>query len=69
MVSSESGFDYLRFYIDSSQQGSWSGSYSWSQVTYSISAGAHTLRWTYSKDGSVSSGSDAAWIDMVEINC
>jgi hypothetical protein len=30
-------------------------------------AGSHTFRWTYSKDGSVSSGSDTAWVDEVLI--
>lgn len=64
-VSSESGFDFLRFYIDGVQQSSWSGEVAWSTVTFPITAGMHTLRWVYEKDGSVVSGSDTAWIDSV----
>jgi hypothetical protein len=64
-VSSESGYDFLRFYIDDVQQGQWAGTVAWSQETYSVAAGTHTFRWTYSKDGSVSSGDDCAWIDYI----
>jgi len=64
-VSSEAGFDYLRFYIDGAQQNSWSGSVPWTQATYAVSAGLHTFEWRYTKDSSVSSGSDAAWVDLI----
>ena len=66
-VSSEANWDYLRFYIDGVQQGYWSGTVPWSQVSYTVSAGAHTFKWVYSKDGSVSSGSDTAWVDDISI--
>ena len=65
-VSSESSYDYLDFYIDGILKGSWSGTYAWSQQSYPVSAGVRTFKWTYSKDGSVSSGSDTAWIDDIE---
>jgi hypothetical protein len=64
-VSSEGSWDYLRFYIDNTEMDSWSGSLSWSQETYQLSAGTHTLKWEYDKDGSVNSGSDCAWIDYI----
>ena len=64
-VSSESGFDWLRFYIDGVQQAEWSGELNWAQFAYPISAGARTFKWTYSKDSTVSSGSDTAWIDDI----
>jgi len=64
-VSSENNWDYLRFYIDNSEMDSWSGDLSWSQETYQLSTGTHTLKWEYDKDGSVSSGSDCAWIDFI----
>ena len=67
-VSSESSFDYLRFYVDNVQQGQWSGTVNWTMGQYNIAAGNHTFRWTYSKDGSVNSGSDTAWIDNVEVS-
>jgi PKD repeat protein/pimeloyl-ACP methyl ester carboxylesterase len=38
-VSSESGYDYLRFYIDGVEQDKWSGTSDWAQQTYSITPG------------------------------
>lgn len=64
-VSSESGYDFLRFYIDNIEQGEWSGEISWSEETFEVSEGAHTYMWEYSKDGSMASGSDCAWVDFI----
>ncbi|MCD4695970.1 MAG: T9SS type A sorting domain-containing protein, partial [Bacteroidales bacterium] len=64
-VSSESGWDYFRFYIDNTLQGEWSGDISWSEETYPVTSGNHTFKWEYDKDGSVSSGSDCGWIDYI----
>jgi hypothetical protein len=68
-VSSEYYCDTLNFYIDDQLQGSISGTYAhstWSQQTYTLSEGTHTLKWTYEKDYSVSYGSDCGWVDNVE---
>jgi hypothetical protein len=64
-VSSESSWDYLQFYIDNNLEDEWSGEMAWAQHSYTVSPGTHTLKWTYDKDGSVSSGSDCAWIDNI----
>ncbi len=64
-VSSESGWDFLRFYIDGQQKGEWSGTAGWARVAYSVNAGTRTFKWTYIKDGSVSNGSDCGWIDYI----
>jgi len=64
-VSSESSYDYLQFYIDDNMQEQWSGEVSWGEVSYFVSAGLHTFKWIYVKDGLVSSGSDCAWVDYV----
>ena len=64
-VSSESNYDYLRFYIDGSEQGSWSGEVAWSEESYNVSAGNHEFKWVFDKDYSVSNGSDCAWIDYI----
>ena len=73
-VSSESNYDYLLFCIDNtgcsrfsgySQQ--WSGTVNNAQHTFSIPANAQTLTWKYVKDGSLSSGSDTAWVDDIVI--
>nr|MDK2850544.1 hypothetical protein [Candidatus Cloacimonadota bacterium] len=65
-VSSESGWDFLKFYIDGVELGSWSGNQGWSEVSYPVSAGSRTFKWTYIKDGSYSTGSDAGWIDDIK---
>ena len=64
-VSSENNYDYLRFYVDNNVIGEWCGDVIWSEFSYPVSAGTHTFRWSYEKDGSVSSGSDCAWIDYI----
>lgn len=64
-VSSESNYDYLRFFIDGVEQDSWSGEEAWSMEEYEVTEGLHTFKWEYDKDGSVSSGSDAAWVDYI----
>jgi len=64
-VSSERYYDYLRFYIDGTQQDQWSGNEDWTQVSFPVRAGRRTFEWTYSKDGSSSDGSDTAWIDDI----
>ena len=66
-VSSESNYDYLRFYIDGVQQDQWSGVIGYTQQTYLLAAGTQTLRWAYEKDSSTSSGNDAAYVDDVLI--
>lgn len=67
-VSSESSFDYLRFYIDGVQQSSWSGAVAWANASYPVITGTHEYKWCYTKDSSASSGSDAAWVDNIIIN-
>lgn len=64
-VSSESGYDYLKFYIDGVLKHQWSGGVNWTEVTYELAAGTRELSWTYSKDSSASSGSDCAWVDYI----
>ncbi|MGM0566816.1 MAG: C25 family cysteine peptidase [Bacteroidota bacterium] len=64
-VSSEGGYDYLRFYIDGEEKGSWAGELGWQKVSYPVTAGEHTFTWKYIKDGYVSSGEDRAWVDFI----
>jgi M6 family metalloprotease-like protein len=67
-VSSETNYDYLRFYLDGAEQtGSLariSGTVGWTQKTVTIPSGIHTVKWGYTKDGSVVSNADAAWVDQ-----
>ncbi len=67
-ISSEENWDYLRFYINGMLQNEWSGEVPWSNETFPVSAGTYNLKWEYYKDGSVSSGSDCAWIDNITLS-
>ncbi len=64
-VSSESNYDYLKFYINNVEKGAWSGTVNWTQETFPVEVGNNVFKWTYSKDGSQTGGSDCAWIDYV----
>jgi hypothetical protein len=66
-VSSEDRYDFLRFYIDGELKDSWAGEVDWTKAEYELADGEHTIRWVYHKDQSVGNGSDAAWIDEVEL--
>ena len=66
--STSSFYDYLAFYIDGNKKGQWAGtSDNWSLQTYPVSAGSHTLKWSYVKDQSETGGSDCAWIDDIKL--
>jgi hypothetical protein len=66
-TSTESGFDYLRFFVDGAMMGQWSGATAWTQASASLAAGPHTIEWRYTKDGSLTSGMDAVFVDDVVI--
>jgi hypothetical protein len=64
--SSESGYDYLIFYVDDVQQDSWAGINVQTQATYLVTAGTHTFRWRYDKDDiCCTGGTDTVWIDDI----
>lgn len=67
-VSSESGWDYLNFYIDGVLQARISGEAGWAQKVYTLTPGTHTLSWAYIKDSADDGGSDTGWVDRVQIN-
>ena len=64
-VSSEPSYDSLSFIIDDVKMGTWSGELSWERIAYPVTAGSHTYKWIYRKDGSESDGSDCAWVDDI----
>ncbi len=64
-VSSETNYDYLRFYINSTMSGQWSGITDWQFVSFPVTAGVKTFKWVYIKDQGVSVGYDTAWIDDI----
>ncbi|NCG17977.1 MAG: hypothetical protein GWP91_03065 [Rhodobacterales bacterium] len=65
-TDTESNYDFLRFKIDGVEQNSWSGNVNWAQHSYNISAGQHTFQWAFTKDGSVSTGADTVYVDLVD---
>lgn len=69
-VSCEEGYsgtlwDYLDFQVNGTSKDQWGGEIAWSKENYFLSTGYHNLTWLYFKDASVSSGSDAAWVDYI----
>jgi len=65
-VSSEWGWDFLEFSVDGVVQSERiSGEVDWEQMSYSIPAGNHVVRWRYTKDEGVSAGEDRGWVDQV----
>jgi lysyl endopeptidase len=66
-VSSQAGGDILSVAVDGVVQSalSISGEAGWVSHTLNLASGSHTVVWTYAKNASRSSGSDAAWVDNV----
>jgi C1A family cysteine protease/PKD repeat protein len=68
-VSSQSGSDVLRFEIPGAGVSETiSGDRDWSERTYDVESGVHTLIWSYSKDSSVSELDDTAWLDSIRVS-
>jgi len=65
-VSSQSWWDYLRFYIDNVEQQNWSWTVPWTLYTNSsISAWNHIYKWCYIKDWSINTWTDNAYVDYI----
>ncbi|NVO02587.1 MAG: T9SS type A sorting domain-containing protein [Bacteroidetes bacterium] len=58
-------WDFLEFFIDGTSMGKWDGEVAWTREHYYVTSGNHTFKWIYSKDGSATGGSDAAWVDFI----
>ena len=65
-VSSESSNDRLMFFVDGVEQARISGEVDWNFRSFNFTAGNHTLRWTYLKNGSTVAGQDRGWVDQVQ---
>ena len=64
-ISSEANWDYGNFYIDNVQMGSYTGAGEWGEKVFDITAGTHTFKWSYIKDGSVNSNDDCFYVDNI----
>jgi hypothetical protein len=63
-IDAESCCDKLQVYVDDVHEMSISNP-DWVSYTFEFSQGEHLIEWRYTKDGSVDTGEDAAWIDNV----
>lgn len=69
MVSSETNYDKLKFYVNGTEIANISGNTSWATYAYEIASdGTYIFKWEYSKDGSVNSNSDTGWVDEVRVD-
>ncbi len=68
-VSSEPNYDWLIWYADDTILNAISGNSggAWTEFSYPLPSGAHTIRWTYYKDVSLTSGADRGDVDNVRI--
>lgn len=64
-VSSEAGWDFLRFYIDGQLQAEWTGELPWEEFRFPVTTGQHEFSWRYEKDEIISEGQDLAWVDDI----
>lgn len=62
-VSSEQLYDTFSYSVNRVNQQTISGEVDWTYRTLTLPEGTHTLRWTYTKDGSDAVGQDAGWLD------
>lgn len=65
-VSSQTNSDNLKFFINGVEQTRISGEVNWESRSASLPAGTQTLKWTYSKNASLSAGLDRGWVDQVQ---
>jgi hypothetical protein len=66
-ISSENGYDFLRFAINGVEVTNTSGKIEWKPQSFLVGPGLSTLRWTYTKDESESVGQDAGWVDALTV--
>ncbi len=66
-VDSEQGYDTLQFLVDDQPLLVAGGQTGWQTFSTMLPAGQRQLVWRFSKDSTLSSGQDAAWIDDVRI--
>ena len=61
-------WDYGVFYIDGQEQEKFLHVTDWAQKSYDVAAGAHTFKWTFSKDASSAGGDDCLYVDDIVID-
>ncbi len=64
-TSTETGYDFLVFYVDGERKGRWAGETGWTHINFMIPEGTHHLTWSYEKDGGATGGQDCVWVDNI----
>ena len=59
---------YLSFKIDSQVQDQISYNINWTQKTYAVGSGTHTLRWTFTNTTTSAAGDNAGWVDQIALD-
>lgn len=68
-VSSETNYDFFKFFVNGSQLISESGDLSWREYSYEVpSDGTYEFEWRYTKDGSVDRNDDCVYVDDVSVS-
>ncbi len=67
-ISSQASSDTLKFMINGAVKSTISGTVNWQQKVFTLATGTYTLQWKYSKNATVDSGSDAAWVDKIVVS-
>ncbi len=65
-VSSNENDDYLRFYIDDTLKDEISGEVGWQQISHTVEAGTHILRWQYVRTSGTPEGDNCGHVDFVQ---
>ncbi len=60
-------WDGLYLYIDGELEAKWGNHPEWDSYSCELSAGVHTVQFTFKKDGSVNVGEDCAFVDNVHL--
>jgi len=58
-------YDFLAFYIDEVEQARWDSILDWEEVSFAVGSGYHRFKWMYTKNASVSTDLDAAFVDYI----
>ena len=66
-VSSETKYDFGRFYIDGVMMFETSGLKMWQYKEYEITEGTHTYRWEYKKDNGTDKEEDTFYLDNIKL--
>ncbi len=65
-VDSEASMDFLSVTVpDTAETYQISGNTAWAEQSVSIPTGAHTVIWSYAKNGANAQGQDRGWVDQV----